>query len=266
MHNASVIQLGSSQSSAREVETVAVSPVTWPAGTVARLKSDGTLSKIKADGPFYGVSMGRSLSNTLKTAFARTGLRIPVLLSVAPARLIITITSYANLIAVSDDTLQFEHEGEELDELITFKAVAVAEGEVAAVTSNTQTAINLAAKINAHSVLSLVFKAVQSGAVVTLTAKNNALDGADFDVTLASNASVGLTLDDDVLTGGGETAADYVVKGAKAYISDELGLADDSASAATVSDATYAEATVYTGLDEDGNEAACALVDMPGGL
>jgi hypothetical protein len=73
-----------------------------------------------------------------------------------------------------------------------------------------------------------------------------------------------LTVDAITFTGGG-IAPDYVVKGAKVYISDTTGMADDPESLSTVSNATYVSG-VLTAEQEDGTEAYAALVDMGGGL
>ncbi len=51
------------------------------AGLVVRLKSDDTITTAKSDGAILGVSVGRDLSNTARTAICRKGLRVPVLLA-----------------------------------------------------------------------------------------------------------------------------------------------------------------------------------------
>lgn len=263
-HDASKVVMGQTAWSAKDVVEFDNDPASFPAGTAVRLKSDGTLSKTLADGQWLGVSLGRSLSSSKKTAICRAGLKVPMLVEYGPARLVITITSYANLVAVSDDTLQFEHAGLSLDETLTFKASASTEDEVAAATNNNTTATALAAKISNHSVLGLHFIASAVGAVVTVTARDNEVDGADVDVTYVDNSSVGLTLDDATFTGGG-ASPDFIVLGAKVYVSDTSGKADDAASDSTISDAVYVSG-LLTGIDEDGAEVSAVLVDMPGGL
>lgn len=267
-HDASKVVLGTVQSSERLVTPHEASPVTFPAGIVVRQKDDGALSVTKADGRIIGVSIGKALSDHVaKTAVCRQGYQVPVLLELAPARLEITITSYANLVASTEDTLQFEHAGLSLDETLTFAADAAGEDEVlcaASGSTNAVVAAALAAAINAHSVLGVHFVAAAVGAVVTVTAKNNALLGEDFDVTYTANTSVGLTLDDTTFTGGG-IAADYVAIGQRMYVSDTTGKADDPASGSTVTNGIY-RSGVLTGIKEDGTEAACVLVDMGGGL
>jgi hypothetical protein len=264
MHDPTKVLMGAPYSSAREISTHDSDPSTFKAGLAVRRDSSNALSLAVGDGQWVGVSLGKSLSDTKKTAVARTGMGIPVLLEGGPARLEITISNYSNLIASTDDTLQFEHSGLSLDETLTFKASASTEDEVAAASSNNQTATNLAAKINGHSVLGTIFKASAVGAVVTVTAFDNDLDGTDFDVTYTDGSSVGLTLDDVTFTGGGG-APDFVTLGSKVYFSDTTGKADDPESESTISDAIYSSG-VLTGIDEDGNEVYAAYIDMPGGL
>ena len=76
-HDATKILLGSSQSTAKEVDNRAG---VIAAGLAVRLKSDGTISTAKADGGLLGISAGKSLSDTSRTAIFRSGLRVPVLL------------------------------------------------------------------------------------------------------------------------------------------------------------------------------------------
>lgn len=263
-HDATKVLLGVVKTSSREITEHSGSPATYKAGLAIRLKSDDTLSLTKADGKWLGISLGKGLSDSLlTTAIARDGLKVPVLLEAAPARQTFTITSYANLVNAGDDTLKIGAT------TFTFKGSPSGENQVGAVTSNAQTATNLAAKINAHSVAGLLFVAVPDGADVLVVAKNNATTGASIDAVYTDNgtATVGLTVAASAITfvGGGATSADYVAIGSKAYFSDTTGKADDPNSEATISDATYVSG-VLTGIQEDGTEVACALVDMPGGL
>jgi hypothetical protein len=81
-HDATKIKMGTVQSSYREgVSSYSASPSDFPAGTVVRLKSDGTLSKTKADGEIIGVSLGADLSDTSRVVVLKAGLRVPVLLT-----------------------------------------------------------------------------------------------------------------------------------------------------------------------------------------
>ncbi len=263
MHDPTKAIMGVPQSSDRDASIFNSDPATFIAGLAVRQTSTvGLLSVAVAAGQWAGISLGKSLSDTKKTSVLRSGLRVPVLIEQTPARQVVTITSYANLIATSNDTLKIGAT------TFTFKGSPSTEAEVGALTNNDTTAANLVTKINAHSVAGLLFVATAVTNVVTITAKNNATVGSTIDCVYTDTHSVdiGLTVAlDAVAFVGGGTAADYVVIGEKVYFSDVTGKADDKNSAATVSDAIYVSG-VLTGIQEDGTEAACALVDMPGGL
>jgi hypothetical protein len=79
-HDATKVLLGTTTSSAREVDN---RKGTIAAGLIVRLKSDETISIAAADGAPLGVSLGRSLSDTPRTAICRKGLRVPLRLTAA---------------------------------------------------------------------------------------------------------------------------------------------------------------------------------------
>lgn len=263
-HDASKVILGSTRSSARDgVEVFASDPATFKAGLAVRRNSSNLLSVAVGDGGWAGISLGKSLSDVSKTAVLAAGLGVPVLLEAGPARGVVEITDYANLVDTGNDTLKIGAT------TFTFKTSASTEGEVLCAASgsdNETVAAALAAKINAHSVAGLLFKASVDGAIVTITAKNNATAGSTIDLiyTDSGTDTDGLTVDDDTFTGGG-TSADYVTVGSKVYFSNTTGKADDPNSDASVSDAVYVTGPI-TGIAEDGSEVSVAIVDMPGGL
>lgn len=80
-HDADKALLGATGSSAKDVSVHNSDPATYLAGLAVRLKSDQSLSVLVADGSWLGISLGRSLSDTKKTAVARTGTLIPILLT-----------------------------------------------------------------------------------------------------------------------------------------------------------------------------------------
>ncbi len=263
-HDATKVLMGNVGTNSKEVTEHIGSPATYKAGLAIRLATGSVLSVAKADGLWLGVSLGKGLSDSLATvAIARDGQKVPVLLESSPASQVVTITSYANLVLTSDDTLKIGAT------TFTFKASPSLEGEVGAVTDNATTAANLVTKINAHSVAGLLFKASAVGAVVTITAKDNATVGTTIDCvyTDTHSADIGLTVAASAITfvGGGSTAPDYVAIGSKVYFSDTTGKADNANSGSTISDAIYVSG-VLSGIQEDGTEVPCALVDMVGGL
>jgi hypothetical protein len=79
-HDSTKVLMGQTQSSIREVDNhIGV----IAAGLAVRLKSDDTIVVTAADGSLLGLSLGRSLSDTSRTAICRKGLRVPVQLTAA---------------------------------------------------------------------------------------------------------------------------------------------------------------------------------------
>jgi hypothetical protein len=261
-HDETKVLLGSTRSNHRDVSLYSMDPASVPAGVAVRLKTDGDLATAKASGRLVGISLGRSLSDTKKTSVARTGLKVPMLLEATPARGVIEITDYENLVAAGADTITVGAT------VFVAQSGAVTPGDATfrAATSEAATATSLAAQINAHATAGALVVAVADGEEVLLTAKGNTTAGNSIALAYSDEgtATVGATVSGETLEGGG-AASDFVALGAKVYISDTSGKADDPSSAATISDAVYASG-VLTGINEDGQEVACVLVDMPGGL
>ncbi len=261
-HDVTKCRMGSSGSSAKDVSQHNVDPASFRAGLKVCMASTGLPSLLASAGMPLGISMGPSLSDTKKLAVLRCGERVPVLIESAPARGVVTITSYANLVATTPDTLKVGAT------TFTAQSSAVSHGGATfrAATGNTETAASLADQINNHAVAGALFIATSALGVVTITAKNNATDGATIDLVYTDNHSdIGLTVDAITFTGGASTAADYVVVGAKVYFSNTTGKADDPNSDSVISDAVYVSG-VLSGVDEDGASVAAALIDMTGGL
>ena len=78
MHNASKVLMGQIGSNIKEIDNRAGDPATFEAGLCVHLKSDDTLSLAAADGSKLGISLGRSLSDTKRTAIARKGVAVPI--------------------------------------------------------------------------------------------------------------------------------------------------------------------------------------------
>lgn len=81
MHNASLIQMGNVGSSVKSIVNRLGDPATFLAGLCVHLKSDDTLSLAAADGAKLGISVGRSQSDTKRTAICVKGLDVPILLT-----------------------------------------------------------------------------------------------------------------------------------------------------------------------------------------
>jgi hypothetical protein len=264
-HDASKVLLGSVGSSAKEITAFDSDPATFLAGlAVSQSSTAGALSLLKSAGMRVGISIGKSLSNHKKTAVARSGESVPVRLALKRASGNATITSYANLVSGTDDSITVGAT------VFTAQAGAATLGDATfqAATSNNATATSLAAQINAHAVAGALVKAVATNAVVNLYAKAGGTGGNAIALAYTDNdTNVGATVSGAALSGGSDTISDvnYVTKGAKVYFNDTNGLADFSTSESTISDAVYVSG-VLTGIDESGNSVPAALVDMPGGL
>ena len=265
MHDATKALLGATGSSAKDISVFNSDPASFPAGLAVRHASvAGTLSLLKTAGMWAGISLGKSLSDTKKTAVARSGELIPILLDSESADGAVTITSYANLLSGGADTITVAG--------VAFVAQAGAavlgEATFQAATSNNATAASLAAQINAHATSSALVTAAAVNAVVTITAKAGGTGGNSIGVSLTEGGSgTGATLSG--LSGGnlsgGAAEYDYAVLGAVVYISDTTGKATESGSGSTASNAVYVSAAL-DGVQEDGTSVKVALVDMPGGL
>lgn len=77
-HDASKVLMGVGKSSFQVIDNKVGA---LEAGTVARAKSDGTISNAAADGPMMGVSYGKDLSDAGRTAICRAGLKVPLRVS-----------------------------------------------------------------------------------------------------------------------------------------------------------------------------------------
>lgn len=263
MHDATKVLLGSTRSSSKQgSEDFAGSSATYKAGLAVRRNSSNALSLVKADGGWVGISLGKSLSDDLKTTVLKAGEQVPLLVDRQPARGIVTITNYSNLLTTTPDSITVGAT------VFTAQSGAATLGTTTfrAATSNDATAASLVAQINSHATASTLVVASAVAAVVTLTAKSNAVAGDTIAMAYTDNGggNVGATVSGATLTDS-DDSADWIVKGAKVYIGDDTGMADDPNSAATISDAVYVTG-VMTGIAEDGTEVACVIVDMPGGL
>lgn len=241
MHDASKVLMGATTSSAKDISNNASDPATFVAGLAVRQKSDGLLSVVKTDGMHLGISLGKSLSDHKKTAIVRTGEGVPIRLT----------ESFESLV-VGDLTFTAKAKG---NLGITVALIDSTEDGSAdsAVSDETDIVIQMESGVTtANAIKAAVEADPESHALVSVTV-------ADGEGSSAQTAAA-----EDALEGGIQ-GSDYVTLGAKAYINDTTGLADQSGTGRTISDATYVSAPL-TGIAEDGSEVAVALVDMPGGL
>lgn len=272
-----VVVMGSTRSNIKDVECFNVDPASFPAGFCVSLASTGLPSLLKSAGMRIGVSLGKSLSDHKKTDVARTGLRVPVRASLKRSTGVVTISSYANLLTTTPDSITIGAT------LFVAQAGAATPGTATfrAATSNAATATSLATQINAHATANTLVYAVDNGdGTVSLFSKVEGA-GAGNDVAVAytdnGGGNIGATLSGlsgGKLAGGSNTASDiaYAVVGAKMYINDVTGAADIAMiGSSTVSDAMYVDpdgvgSPIRTGIDEDGNSVTAVLVDMQGSI
>lgn len=78
MSHSSTVYMGNVQSSLKEIDN---KPGVVPAGLAVYLHSDATIDTVAASGGLLGVSVGRSLSDTSRTAICRKGVSVPILLT-----------------------------------------------------------------------------------------------------------------------------------------------------------------------------------------
>lgn len=264
MHDASKVLLGALLSSGGRSTDHDGDPATFKAGRAVCQKSDGAISLAVADGFRFGVSLGKSLSNHKKTSVLRVGKGVPIELELKRALGTITISSYANLVSGTPDTIEVA------GEVFTAQAGAATPGEntFQAATDNDTTAASLAAQIAAHATAGPLVLCVVVDNVITVYAKEAGTGGNALTLAYTDNdTNVGAAVSGaGTLAGGLDTVAgiDYVTIGAKVYFNDTTGKGDIAAFS-TISDAIYV-AGAKTGIDADGNELPAGVVDMPGGL
>jgi len=271
-YDSTKVVMGGTQSSIKDISCHNVDPASFPAGSCVSLASTGLPSLLSSAGSRIGVSVGRSLSDHLKTDVLRAGLKVPVLAHLKRASCIVTISSYANLVSGTDDALAVAG----VSFVAQAGAATLGQATFQAVTDNATTATSLAVQINAHATANAKVYAVASSATVTIYSVVDGVGstGTGNDIAVAytdNDTNVGITiagLSGGKLAGGSDTVSDiaYATIGTKMYINNTTGKADIAMSGfTTISDATYV-ATAKTGVTEAGAEVAAVVVDMAGGL
>jgi hypothetical protein len=243
MHDASKVLLGATGSSSKETSRFDSDPADTPAGVAVSLDSDGLLSVAVADGKRVGISLGKDLQNVDKTAVARVGLRVPVLLTSGPAS--VTLNGDLTFTAVLA--------GADGNDITVAMVDTGAAGAEEITVTGTDIVISMEAGESTATQIKAAFDA--SAAAVAL---------ATCTIVEGQGAAAQAAVAEDALEGG-FGGADYVVVGEKVYIDDVTGYANDSEETVTISDAVYVSG-VLTGITEAGAEVEVALVDMPGGL
>ncbi len=196
-------------------------PVVTNPGLIEKLETEGFISSIK---PMIDADAGKiSICVDVDDGVHAEG--------------IVTITSYANLISGTDDSVTVGAT------VFTAQsgAATLGTGTFQAVTSNAITAASLATQINAHAVASLVVRATAIGAVVHLRAVHGGTAGNSIVLGYTDNdTNVGATKSGTVLSGGAANA-DYA-----ATKLEICTIIKDSTAAGTVTQGTETEDIVLS--------------------
>lgn len=264
VHDATKVLLGVVYSSDRVITCEDADPAGFAAGLAVRRKADGGL-RLDDDSTatLIGISLGPDLSDTKKTAVCRNGNLVPLRLRAAFATGEVVITSYANLVSGTADTIEVAG--------VTFTAQAGAAtlgtATFQAATSDEATAASLAAQINGHATAGAAVTATVDGDTVTITAKSAGEAGNDITLDYTDNdTNVGATVSGAGTLEDGDVGMDSVVKGATVYVDDTTGEGVDSGDASAVATGATYVSGVLTGVYSDGTTVPVALVDLSGGL
>jgi hypothetical protein len=242
-HDATKVVLGSTGSSDRDVTAEPADPATFVAGLAVRRNSDGGL-QIAADGNavLIGVSLGVSLSDTKKTAVARDGAWIPLLLINDAATVKIGNITFT---AIPFGTL---------GNVITIELVDGATGGEATVTTDVETPANIVVEIEDG--------VTTAQAIADAISADDGQGGAAEYVFVSIDSGEEETEQDAhsqaALTGG----TDFAFEGATVKIDATTGKGSVDG---TATGAAYLSG-VKTGIYPDGTTAPCAFIAMPGGF
>lgn len=238
MHDITKVVLGSTRSSDKLASCEEGDPATFLAGLAVKRSSTGALSL--TTGELIGVSLGESLSDHKKTSVLRAGNQVPLCLTNEgdPASLVkgdLTFTAKDLGPGGNAVTIAFITGGTAGSEVVTVNGKAISVSMAGGVSTATQ----LKAKLDASPA---------AVALITTTISGT-----------AGNAQAAFVVDN--LENG---ADDY----AYAAIGKPVLLSSTTGKAASTGDATNAIyiTGVKTGVRMDASEAACAVIDMGGGL
>lgn len=227
--------MGSVGSSDRVVSKNDSDPASFPAGRAVRLASTGELSLSSGDGQLVGVSLGKSLSDTKKTAVCRAGNDVPI-----------ELAGFAFLI--QEDLTFFKKVAAAVS--IEFLDTGSAGAEVVTVTGDD----------DAGWLISVSMEDGASTATQIKAALDASEDAAELIDTLISGTA------GDAQADFAEDAIDGVIPviGAAVRVSNTTGKAVNAGG--TLTGATY-NSLGKTGVAEEGaSDIPVALIDMAGGL
>lgn len=218
LHNPREVLLGTVGVSDAEVSNEIGDPKDFPAGLAVRAGSNGSLSL--SEGDLLGVSLGRSLYDSERTAVARVGQKVPLQLTDEGtlASGTIEITDFANL---DGDTVEVAG----VEFIAQTSASNPGESKFTAATSDADTASSLADQINAHPEASKFVLAEPDGAEVNITSKVKGEAGNDISLVYTPTSTPGATVSGSGTLENGTEPYDYVVEGAPVEIDLSTGKA-----------------------------------------
>lgn len=234
LHNASKVLMGAVGSSDHDVSCEPSDPASFPAGRAVRRASTGALSLSSGAGQLIGVSLGRSLSDTKKTAVCRVGNKVPM-----------ELAGWAFL--VKADLTFFTKRNVAV--AIEFLDTGSAGAEEASVTGDDE-----------------------DGYVISLSMEDGVSTATQCKAALDAEEDVAALIDTLISGTAGTAQVDFAeddidgvisVVGVAARVSNTTGKAVNAAG--TLTGASWASG-VLTGVAEDASEIPAALLDMGGGL
>lgn len=238
MQDATKVLWGSIGSSDRVVTREDAAPAGFPAGRVVRGKSDGTISLVSSDGYLKGVSLGKDLSDTSKTAVCRAGNDVLIGLAQYLVKAQLTFVSKRPEVAIA----------------IEFVAGATAGSEVVTVTGN-----DFDGYLVSVSMDNVTTKSTATQLKTALDASADALALIETQIASGQGSTEQSAFAEDDI----DTVSQPVI-GAAVRVSDVTGLAIPSGG--TLTGAIY-NSGLLSGVDAfTAVETPAAKVDMAGGL
>ncbi len=241
-HDASKTMLGTTESSDRVVSNYPSDPADFPSGVAVRQKNTGGLSLSSGDGALVGVSLGRSLSDTKKTAVCRAGNRVPLSL---------TDEGDFSTLTLGDLTFTAKAKGEDGDDITITLLDDVSEGAETVEVTGTDIVVHMEDGASTAQEISDALEASDDAMALI----GVAIDPGEEATAQADAAETPLA--------GGVDSYPYVVKGEPVLTDNTTGLAVSSGG--TTTGAVYVDGP-KTGVRADASEQMVAIIDMGGGL
>lgn len=243
-HDKTKVVLGSTLSSDRDVSQFDSSPLDFPAGLAVRKSSvAGELSL--TSGELVGISAGKDLSDTNKTAVVRAGLGIPLKHPFEAA----SVTEQNLIFTAKDAGLEGNDISVVMSDTSALPVVTVADG-------TKHIAIAMCEGVSTAALIACCVNALPAAAALVLAAFETGCGAVAQDAAACQH-----------LEGGGFSGAADAVVGAPVFIDCGTGIATSCATPDAIATGAIYREFYRWGLKEDGTvEGGYAIVDAPGGL